>query len=196
MAEVKCESRTQFIGVARYDLYLLADEGSFALNFYKGAVGLWLRLALVVGIAVTCSTYLSGVISWLATMFLFGLGMVQDFIAELASGKSVGGGPLESLVRLARVENITNPLDPTPGTRVALFGDQFFQWGLRRVLNVIPDVDRLDWSDHVAEGFNIYWWSDTAGAPGLLMNALFVAAYLLPWALLAYYLIKTREVAA
>ena len=66
--------------------------------------------------------------------------------------------------------------------------DQGFQWMLRRLLNVIPDVDRFTWSNYVAEGFNV---------PGadILLNTLILAGYLLPWAVLAYYLFKSREVA-
>jgi hypothetical protein len=189
LVEVRCESPNQFIGAAKYDLYLLAGDGSFALNFIKGAVGIWLRLVIVVALAVTVSTYLSGVIAFLATAVLFGLGLAQDFIEELAKGVSVGGGPFEQTVRLIKREAITQQLEPTPTNRVAFFTDDVFRWVLRRLLNVIPDVDRLDWSDKVAEGFNIA----LAGDIGLSFLA--VLAYLLPWGLLAYYLMKSREIA-
>jgi nitrate reductase gamma subunit len=196
LVEVKCESATQFLGVAKPDLYLLAGEGNFGVNFFKGAFGLWLRLALVVAIAVTCSTYLSGVISWLATVFLFILGFAQEFIAELASGKSIGGGPGEALLRLSRGENLTTQLQESPSASVALMGDKGFQFGMKLLLKLIPDVDQLDWTDHVAEGFNIAWWADNTQTVGIGINLIFTLAYLLPWALLAYYLMKTREVAA
>src|SRR5262249_27497139 len=77
---VKCESNSQYVGMAKYDLYLLDDEGDFRLNFFKCAVGVWLRLCIVIGLAVTASTYLSGVISFLWCMFLLILGYFQDFI--------------------------------------------------------------------------------------------------------------------
>ncbi|MFL5340851.1 MAG: hypothetical protein ACJ8F7_11945, partial [Gemmataceae bacterium] len=57
LVQVRLDSRTQFLGVAKPDLYLLAREEPFWLNFYKGAAGLWLRLCVVIGIAVTFSTY-------------------------------------------------------------------------------------------------------------------------------------------
>jgi hypothetical protein len=41
----------------------------------------------------------------------------------------------------------------------------------------------------VAEGFDISWVH-------LALNLLLLAAYLLPWFVLAYYLMKSREVAA
>ncbi len=61
---------------------------------------------------------------------------------------------------------------------------------LARFLDILPDVDRIDWTDHVAEGFNI------SSANTVLLSALVVVAYLLPWAILAYYLMRSREVAA
>ena len=84
--------------------------------------------------------------------------------------------------------NLINELADTPTKKVAEFLDVGFQWIFRRVLNMIPDVDRFDFTAYVAEGFNI---------PGveLLLALLVLVGYLLPWAVLAYYLLKSREVA-
>src|SRR5262249_20485119 len=69
---VRCESPTQFVGMARYHLYLRQDnpEGggdtlAFAINFYKGSLGLWLQVVLVVGLCVFLSTQLGGITSFL-----------------------------------------------------------------------------------------------------------------------------------
>ena len=61
----------QMVGVAQQDFYLLAHERPFWLNFLKGIVGMWCTHMLVLGISLACSTYLSSVISFLGTMFLF-----------------------------------------------------------------------------------------------------------------------------
>ncbi len=97
---VKCETPGQFVGMGKYDLYLLESEGSFSLNYFKGAFGLWFRLVIALAIAIALSTYLAGVLSFLTAMFLFIGGFFLDFIAELAKGVNLGGGPLESLARL------------------------------------------------------------------------------------------------
>ncbi len=186
---VQCTSPTQFIGVAPYDLYLLESEGVFELNFFKGAIGLWCRLVIVIGLATACSTYLSGVISFLVAVFLFIAGLFQEFVEELAKGTSVGGGPFEALNRLVKNETLTTQLDPTPTVQVALFSDQVFRWLLRRFINVIPDVENFDWTKFVSEGFDIR-------PEFLIVNLLFLIGYLLPWAILAYYLMKSREIAA
>lgn len=186
---VKCDSRTQYLGVAKHDLYLLASDGGFAWNFIKGAYGLWLRLCLVIALAIACSTYLSGVISWLVTLFLFVAGFFQDFVQSLADGTNVGGGPAESFLRLSQNQNLTINLNPGAATTAALYTDRSFQWVFRRLLNIIPDVDRLNWSNYVAEGFNI-------DGADVVLSTLLLIGYLLPWAVLAHYLIKSREIAS
>lgn len=186
---VKCDSPSQFIGVARHDLYLLEAEGSFGLNYFKGAVGLWYRLVIALAIAVACSTYLAGVLSFLTAMFLFIGGFFLDFIQELARGMNTGGGPLESLARLVNGATPTGELDATPGVKAMQMFDGLYRWGLRRVMNVIPDVDRYGFSDYVAQGFSI-------GPDFLLINLVTLTAYVVPWLVAAYYLMKAREIAA
>jgi hypothetical protein len=186
---VKCESGGQYLGMAKRDFYILDAERLFAANFIKGAIGLWLRMCIVVAIAIACSTYLSGIIGWLTTMFLYVVGFFLDYAKGLAEGKAVGGGPMESMVRLFSHESMVSQLDQTPGTQMALGTDEAYRWILRQFLNIIPDVERFSWTDYVAEGFNI----STSGM--LLLDAVMLAGYLLPWAILAYYLMKTREIA-
>src|SRR5207253_1798603 len=74
--------QTQMLGMARRDLYLLPAVGPFEINFFKGIIGLWFLVLLMLGIALTLSTYLSGAIAWLATLFLFLLGMSLDFLRQ------------------------------------------------------------------------------------------------------------------
>ncbi len=187
---VRCEDGGQFIGVAPYDFYLLESNGSFELNFFKGAVGLWCRLCIAIALAIAASTYLAGVVSLLFALFLYLAGSFLEFIQSLATGTNYGGGPFEAATRLIRGEvSSVVPLDSTPTIQVILFADGAFRWLLRRVYNVIPDTDRFTWTNYVAQGFNIR-------LDFLLLNVIFLCAYLLPWFVLAYYLIRSREVAA
>jgi hypothetical protein len=185
----RCESPGQFIGVARHDLYFLEAEGSFGLNYFKGAVGLWYRLVIALAIAVTVSTYFAGVLSFLIALFLFIAGFFRDFVQELAFGNNAGGGPLESIVRLVNNTTPTGELDQTATVKAVQMGDTVFRWGIRRFMNVIPDVDRYGFTEFVAEGFSI--------GPGyLLLNLITLSAYVLPWLVAAYYLMRAREIAA
>jgi hypothetical protein len=184
-------SKAQLVGVEKHDLYLLDDEKYFEWNFFKASFGLWCRLCLVIGLAVVFSTYLSGIISWVCTMFLFLLGLVMTDLKMMAMGQSPGGGPLEASIRLFTRQGIAAPLtEDNAGVSVALFGDQVYSWLLNGFLKIVPDVNRFDLSRYVSNGFDI------SGTNILLVdNFIPLVGFLLPWFVLSFYLMKYREVA-
>ena len=186
---VKCESPGQMLGMAEPDLYFLEGAQPFGLNLVKWAVGLWCKLCIVVGVAVACSTYLSGVLSLLMTLLVYVLGNVTDHLNDLALNRSVGGGPFESLSRLVRTETPTAPAAETGGAKVLQAFDRTWAWVVRRIQNVVPDVESFTWTNFVSEGFNV-------SGEYLAVNLLVTAGYLIPWFVLAYYLFKAREVAS
>jgi hypothetical protein len=198
---VRCDSPSQFLGMAPDDLFFRLDEDDasgtvnklrFCLNFYKGSFGLWLWLCLILGLAVALSTYLSGVITLLTGGILFFLGFFEEHITDVALRKNVGGGPLESAMRLLKRpggEPMAGELEQSATTQVATGFDQVFAWTLRRVMNLIPDVAIYNFTDFVAEGVAI-------SGGQLVMAFLLLVGYVLPWAVLAYYLLKWREVAS
>ena len=57
------------------------------------------------------------------------------------------------------------------------------------MLDVIPDVYNSNFVAFVESGFNI-------GPERLLIAAVLMFGYLLPWFLLGYYLLKWREIAS
>jgi hypothetical protein len=190
---VRCDSPNQYIGVARTDLYLLARERSFYVNFFKGSMGLWLRLAVVIGIAVTCSTYLNGVVSLLATGFLTLLGFFGTFLSQFIlmpfQNNLANPGPADSLRKLLSNESLGQPPDQAnPAHQVAFAMDEVFRWCLRRVFNVVPNLERWDWVMYVQKGFDV-------PAEDLIWCSISVGGYLALWAVLSHYLIKWREVA-
>jgi ABC-type transport system involved in multi-copper enzyme maturation permease subunit len=192
-------SAGQFVGMARRDLYFRLDtddQGAgnklrFCLNFFKGNFGLWLRLCLIIGLAVALSTYLSGVITLLTTAVLFVFGFFVEFITDVALRRNIGGGPIEATMRLLKRpggEALAMPLDESASAQVATGIDSAFSWSLRRALGVIPDVAQYSFTDFVAEGVAI-----SGSQMGWALWEL--VRYLLPWAVLAYYLLRWREVA-
>jgi len=191
------QSATQYVGMAKYDLYWrlddphrgrVAEQAAFAMNFYKGAMGLWLRLCLVIGLAVALSTYLSGVISMLVAAMLYLGGGVIEYIQSIGLGTAPGGGPMEALVRLANRQVALVPLEEGTAATLAASTDVVFRWLIRRILDLIPDVDRYDLTSYVGEGFNIPFAQ-------LLLDCGALTLYLLPWLIVAYYLLKWREIA-
>jgi hypothetical protein len=194
---VECESGAQLVGMAKYDLYFRTDEpegGSdqlwFALNFYKGAFGLWLRLCLLTGLAVALSCYLSGVITFLVAGALYLCGFFTDFIRTVAYNVAPEGGPVLSFLHMTRREVGVGSLAPDAASKkAAVFFDEGFRWVFRRFLDLIPDVARYDLKSYVGEGFNVPWVQ-------LFLSFGMAVGYVLPWIILGYYLIKWREVAS
>jgi hypothetical protein len=177
------------VGVAVQDLYLLDREKGFAQNYFKAAFGLWCRLVLLIGIAVSLSTYFSGIISWICTMFLFGLGLFKSQLAQMAHGVYEGGGPVEAMIKLAKHRPVAAQIDESIRPQV-MWVDDVFRWFIGNVMKLIPDVNRFDLSHYVGNGFDISW------SPVLLLdNGLRLVGYVLPWLVLGYFLIKYREVA-
>jgi ABC-type transport system involved in multi-copper enzyme maturation permease subunit len=194
---VTCNTRSQYVGMAKHDLFLRLDSGQgdvwlFALNFYKAAFGLWLQIALVIALSVVLSTYLHGVNTLLVTVSLFVGGFSHDFIKGVAYNPGATVGPLESMRMLLnrQVVSVKTTQSDSAGDRFVNVGDEAFRWMVRRILNVLPDMDRYGGSaQYLAEGFNI-------PAEQLLLTALMLLGYLIPWFVLAYYLLRWREVAA
>ena len=84
---------------------------------------------------------------------------------------------------------MASPLEQTTANQIATNLDKLFRWVVSRLLDVIPDVDRLDFTVFVAEGFDI-------SSGQIVLNAIILVGYLIPWAILAYYLLKWREIAS
>jgi len=186
---VKCESPGQLLGMAEPDLYLLEYEQPFMLNYAKGMVGVWCWAAIVIGLAVAWSTYLSSVLSLLATIVIFIFGFFPEHINDVATNRNVGGGPFESMSRTLKAEMPTAQLTESAGTKALTLFDRGASWVFRRIVDVIPNAEAFNWTPFVAEGFNI-------NTEFLILNLLVTFGYLLPWAVLAYYLMRMREVAA
>ena len=122
--------------------------------------------------------------------FLFLAGYAGEHLTDMASGQSFVGGPFRSMNQILNAQQATTQVDETnPLARAAEGLDQGFAWLVRRFLNVVPDVYAYSWTDFVQEGFNIPFES-------LVMNLVVMVGYLLPWFILGYYLMRSREVAA
>jgi hypothetical protein len=186
-----CNSEGQYIGMASHDLYLLDAENNFSWNFFKGASGLWLLLLVVLGLNIALSTYLSAIISWLAGLFWLLLGLVRDFIGILTNkADPAGGGPMESLYRLTHRQGLGAPGADTPAYNVFLQSDDIVRVFFKGLRFVIPDFDRFWYADYVAEGFNIGFSDNIA------IGMVYLAAWIIPFALLGYYTMKWRELAS
>jgi hypothetical protein len=188
--ELNCLDGGQYFGVARPDLYLLPREGSFEANFLKGYTSIWLQMLLVTAVGVMWSTFLNGAVAMLATAATIvpGLFVSWDWFEELASGKAIGGGSFEALLRIVTQQSIGTPLEESLTSTVVQWLDAINRFPLKVMTSLLPDFASLDDAAYVAQGFNI---------PGhvVLEQSLTVLGFIVPMFIVGFLCLKMREVA-
>jgi len=185
---LQCLDPTQYFGAAQPDLYLRASDGSFALNFFKGFVGIWLQMVLVTAFGVMFSTFLNGAVAMEATMGVVVLGYCTDFVSKVAAGKIQGGGPIESVIRIFRQQNVVTEMDQGLTRDVVQTVDKIFMKVMDAVVHLIPDFKQFINVDYVAHGFDVPL--DT-----ILIQIFSTMGYLAVVFVVGYVFLKTREVA-
>lgn len=185
---LQCLQPGQYFGAAQPDLYLRATDASFSWNFVKGYWGIWLQMVLIIAFGVMFSTFLSGPIAMLTTVGVLIAGLFRQFMLEVATGQNLGGGPLESLVRVIRQSNVTDPMEAGLRTTVLKGVDKVLEQVLGAVTATLPDFSIFDYSRFVAYGFDIP--TKLVGVQSTTM-----LAFLLPVFVIGYFSLKMREVA-
>ena len=185
---VQCLERGQYFGFAKADCYLSLPDGSPGVNFSKVCLSIWVQMVIVISIGVASSAFLSGAVAMLFTVVFILVGFFRDFFVGVARDTQHGGGPVESLVRLVRQDNVMIELDPGPGTSLIEGIDFVLQKFMLSVAQVLPDFSAFSTVDFAASGFDIpanRVWQD-------LTTCL---AYVVGLAVIGYFLLRTREVA-
>jgi ABC-type transport system involved in multi-copper enzyme maturation permease subunit len=187
--KIQCLEPSQYFGMAPADLYLRAADGWFWLNFVKGYLSIWFGMVLVVGFGVMFSTMLSGPVALLATLATVVAGFFAQFIVDVATGQAQGGGPIESMIRIAKQMNLVTPLDENLSTSVVQGFDSAVMVLMRGAAFVLPDYRGLSTRHFVAYGFDI---------PAVLVaqHLTVTIAYLVVLTSAGYFLFKSREIAA
>jgi hypothetical protein len=188
-----CEDPGQYLGAAPHDLYLRARDMPFAWNFFKGYLGIWLQMVLIVGFGVTFSTFLSAPIALLATASVLIAGTFYDFIRDMAGHKILGGGPFEAGIRMVRQENQTMEMGGEFKIMLAQMGDKIVEFFLSIISLILPDFAKYSFPDDVghfcvASGFDIT-------TEMLLKGILGAIGFMAPLIVAAYVFLKIREVA-
>jgi hypothetical protein len=159
-------------------------------NFCKGYLGLWMQMVIVTCFGVTFSTFLSGPVAMFASCIVYVVGMFKEFITSVATGEQMGGGPLESFIRLVTQKNISVDLDMgTVVDRTVKVFDGVFMFFMWLGARVIPDFTSFNTSRFVAYGFNI---DGNLVAQHLLVTLAFVVVL----SIFGYFFLKSREIAA
>jgi hypothetical protein len=185
---VQCLDQQQYFGMAQPDCYLQAREGAFLANFVKGFMSIGVQMLMIVSFAVMASTFLSGPVAMMFTLAVIVLGFFKEFIVGVATGVVVGGGPIESLVRLVTQKNVTADLEPGWGTTIMQGVDAVFLRLMRTFAEVLPDFRNMSTVRYVADGFDI---SLNLLAQQVLIGLVYLAVLFV----IGYFLFRTREVA-
>jgi hypothetical protein len=185
---VQCLNSAQYFGFAQPDCYIRLPDASPLLNYIKAQAGIWVQMVLVIAIGVTCSTCVNGPVAMLFTISFITLGFFREFFVSVALGKQVGGGPVESLVRLVTQRNLVTALQDSFGTRLMHAIDSVLQTIMLSMAQVLPDFRSFSTVDYVAYGFNI-------PANQLAQDLTVTAAYIVGLFVIGYFFLRTREVA-
>ncbi len=189
--EIRCMSPNQYLGMNETDLYLLASQGTFWVNYLKGLGGVWLQAMVLTAVGVFAGTFLSWPMALLLTIFFFLAGNLGfSTLQEMAlSNELLGGGPFEALLRTLTHENLVSELEATPPVVVARTCDAVVVPVLSRLVYVVPNLNALDVSNTVSSGFAVV-------GSHFLRLVLLSLAYALPFSIAGYFILKNREVAA
>lgn len=191
---LNCRASSQYLGVAKRNLYLLLQEGNWVWNFYKGMIGIWFFMILVVVIGTVLSTYLNAPISLMVTILIIILGQpaILKYIDDQAQPDDPvnrpGGRAFESFYRLANKENMVSKLQDSTATRTVEALDSSTRYVFKLVHAALPDVEIYDRKLFVSEGFDIPMGEMLATFIRLVM-------YSFPLLLLGYFLLCGREIA-
>jgi hypothetical protein len=168
---------------------LRPGDRSFALNFVKGYIGIWVQMIIVIAIGVAASTFVGGPVAMLFTVAVVVMGFFREFMLQIAHGQNYGGGPIESLVRIFTRNNLVSDLDVGQTMEAIIKGsDVVITYPLRVVAYVMPDFSSISKVRWVASGFDIPY-SLTA------QDLTVAAAYVLGMFVIGFFFLRTREVA-
>ncbi len=188
---VRCTDAGQYFGMAAPDLYLREGDSAFGWNLFKGFLGIWMQMVLIICLGVMFSTFLSGPVAMVATLTSLILGFFGGLALDIATGATSGGGPIESLIRMPLQVGSEVEFDlgnPTLEFVIQKF-DQGAMFTIWTVFQALPSFGQFNTSEFVAYGYNIF---DALVARHLTMTL----AYFLLTSLVAYFFLKTRELAA
>jgi len=185
---VQCLDRAQYYGFAQPDCYIRLPDGSPLWNFVKAQISIWVQMVLVIAIAVTCSTLVNAPVAIMFTISFITLGFFRQFFIDVAIGKQVGGGPIESLYRIVTQMNQVSPLPETFGAQLIQSIDSVLKIAMQSLAYILPDFRSFSTVKFVAYGYDI-------PMNHLYQDLIVCAAYMLGLFVIGYFFLRTREVA-
>ena len=185
---LKCEDRNQYLGCARADIYFRGDDDSYFANFFKGYLGIWCQMMIIISLGVAFSTFLSSPVTMLATLVAIIFGFFGDFVRNLREPDVSGGGPVESFFRLVTQNNMESPLETGWATTLIEQVDNLIVYLLDKMTYLAPDFRKLNFSDFLTYGYSI-------DSDRILVAIAMTIGFCIGLTILGYFCLKTRELA-
>lgn len=185
---LSCRDINQYLGVARADLYFRSGDKLYWVNFFKGYIGIWCQMIIIIAMGVSFSTFLSAPITMLGTLVMIIIGFSTPFIRELTKIGHDGGGPIESCIRVVTQKNMMVDLDTGVVTTVIENVDKLILAILHALTYLAPNFSQLNFSNYLTYGFAI-------DNQRILIAVLITLAFCVGLTILGYFALKTREIA-
>jgi ABC-type transport system involved in multi-copper enzyme maturation permease subunit len=186
---VKCLEQGQYFGFAQADCYLRRPDGSPLASYAKVFASIWVRAVIVIAVGVTISTLVSGPVAMLFTGSFIILGFFREKFLEIAENRAYGGGPAESIVRIANQANQITPLAPGALTTVMTGIDRFVSRPIMWcVAQCLPDFAAFSTANYAADGYNVPW-------DRVAQDVTTCLGFVVALTVIGYFLLRTREVA-
>ncbi len=185
---LKCRDYNQYLGVAKADVYFRSGDHPYLLNFIKGYTGIWCQMMIIISLGVALSTFLSAPITMLGALVVLIIGAFSDFIQGMIAADHVGGGPIESFIRVVTQRNMVLEMDTGVATTLIKNVDLGLIYLLNAATYLAPDFSRLNFSDYLTYGYAI-----NSQKVAIAMTLTF--AFCFGLTILGYFALKTREIA-
>ena len=186
---VQCLERGQYFGFAQADCYIRHPDGSPIASYAKVVMSIWVQAIIVIAVGVTISTVVSGPVAMLFTAGFIILGFFRADFVDIATGKSYGGGPAESVYRIATQANVMVKLDEGILTSLLIGFDTYFakpiMWAVAQCL---PDFRAFSTVRYAADGYNVPW-------DRVFQDVTVCLGYVIGLSIIGYFLLRTREIA-
>lgn len=191
--EAACLSRSQYLGMARPDLFIRTPDARFEVGFAKAVFGIWEMMFMLIVIGVTASCFVKGPVATLLALTIVIIGQAaRSFLVDLVDKKQLEelGGPLESTYRILMHMNPAEDLPPGIWTTIAEGVDSVFKQGVVGVRYIFPNFEFFDLAPYIANGYDVPW--DSALLPGIAT----IIAYVIPCIIIGFMSLKLRELEA
>lgn len=183
-----CRDINQYLGVAQRDLYFRSGDQLYWANFFKGYLGIWCQMIIIIAMGVALSTFLSAPVTMLGAIVMIILGFFTTFVRDMTEVDHEGGGPIESFIRVVTQQNMVLELD----TGVAKTFIEQTDKGIVQILNSItylaPNFAQLNFAEPLTMGYAI-------DAQRVLIALTITLAFCVGLTFLGYFALKTREIA-